>query len=45
MIYRGILDKGPASTNNSKRSKVQGFPLKAGFRVRDRDKIEDPKSS
>ena len=23
----------------------QGFPLKAGFRVRDKDKIEDPKYS
>ena len=28
-----------------KRSQVQGFPLKAGLRVKDKDKIEDPKSS
>jgi hypothetical protein len=28
-----------------KRSQVHGFPLKAGFKVRDKAKIEDPKPS
>jgi hypothetical protein len=44
-IPKETIKRFVQGVNIGKRSQAQGFPLKAGFRVTDKDKNEAPKSS